>query len=222
MRRITIYLTTAFLTFGFGWAGSLAVGKITSAIDTLVSTPDPVSAISPLPFFLDKEHEYEDEIYSVTIHRLYIGHHKKLVIVESPTSAYESVACENAEDSATGCNIVSEIEKETLENYVDKNRNSDHVHITNLGLEYQFITAQESFEIFSNYGAGGWETFYERFPDSTGIIRFSRIGFNERHDQAFLYVENTCGSLCGSGSFVLLDRHGDDWQVVKETPVWES
>jgi len=36
------------------------------------------------------------------------------------------------------------------------------------------------------------------------------------------YVSNWCGGLCASGSYVVMEKRGAAWQVVKEIYMWVS
>jgi hypothetical protein len=62
----------------------------------------------------------------------------------------------------------------------------------------------------------GWENLYKRYPEATGIIRVSAIGFNPERTQALVYVERGCGATCGQGGYVLLSKEGKVWKVQKE------
>jgi len=44
-------------------------------------------------------------------------------------------------------------------------------------------------------------------------LAFSRIGFNGDSTQALVYLMKSCGRLCSTRYFVLLDRRGDLWTV---------
>ena len=61
----------------------------------------------------------------------------------------------------------------------------------------------------------GWRDFERRNALAPGSVSVSRIGFDPSGSQALLYVDFACGSLCGSGRFVLLERVGSTWRVVK-------
>jgi hypothetical protein len=56
----------------------------------------------------------------------------------------------------------------------------------------------------------------------SGIIRFSRVGFNSGRDEALVSVDSTCGSLCGSGDLFLLRRIAGKWTIVGRANLWVS
>ena len=58
-----------------------------------------------------------------------------------------------------------------------------------------------------------WEAFYERFPGSAGISRLSRAGFNADSTQALVRIDTSCGSLCGSTDYVVVEKAVDRWHI---------
>lgn len=89
-----------------------------------------------------------------------------------------------------------------------------------LKLKHVVVENHELEKIFK--GAGSWGDFYSRYPNSQGIIAFSRVGFNADRSQARVYIEHTCGGLCGTGHYVLLEKGAEGWRVVKREMVWIS
>ena len=89
-----------------------------------------------------------------------------------------------------------------------------------LKVKHVLVDKQEIEKIFN--GGGWWEEFYKRYPDSGGLIIFSRAGFNAAMNQALVYIQHGCGGLCGTGHYVLLEKSVDGWRVVKRNMVWIS
>lgn len=71
-------------------------------------------------------------------------------------------------------------------------------------------------------GQDYWGAFYGQYPHSPGILAFSRVGFSRTMDQAFVYVDNTCGSLCGVGEYYLLSKKNGLWKVEAVFLLWVS
>ena len=65
-----------------------------------------------------------------------------------------------------------------------------------------------------------WRRFYARYPDSPGLVRLSRVGFDRAREQALVFVYHICGGRCGTGGYVLLSRAGEQWEVVGELGVF--
>jgi hypothetical protein len=58
------------------------------------------------------------------------------------------------------------------------------------------------------------EPLREKYPDASGVITLSRVGFNRDMTEALVeVVRGLCGKGCGEGAFVLLAREGGRWKV---------
>jgi hypothetical protein len=90
-----------------------------------------------------------------------------------------------------------------------------------LPVPYQIVASSEMHSIFGTPG-DVWGRFYEKYPNSTGLLRLSRVGFNSDGNQAAFYISNYCGGLCGGGYFVLMEKVNSNWKVVQEVQVWVS
>jgi len=86
---------------------------------------------------------------------------------------------------------------------------------------YQIVSSSEMHSIFGTPG-DTWGRYDEKYPNSTGLLRLSRVGFNSDGNQAAFYISNHCGGLCGGGYFVLMEKVNFDWKVVQEVQVWVS
>ena len=67
-----------------------------------------------------------------------------------------------------------------------------------------------------------WRRFYEKYPSSSGIVSFSRPGFNNEMNQAVVSTARSCGGLCGAGYFILLTKDQGRWKVRSKTNTWVS
>jgi len=88
---------------------------------------------------------------------------------------------------------------------------------------YVLVTQKELDRLWDNCDAGrrcGWDLFYDKYPGSSGIITFSRVGFSSKGDEAVAYLGNRRGWKSGTGYFVFLRKQGDQWQVIKSVVVW--
>ena len=74
-------------------------------------------------------------------------------------------------------------------------------------IPYQLIMAAQ---IDTNSNAG-WETFYQRYPDSGGWIELSAVGFNNDKTVAVVSMAHHCGALCASGRFHVLEKKNGRW-----------
>lgn len=78
-------------------------------------------------------------------------------------------------------------------------------------LEYQ--------EIFESKA---WDEFYRRYPESGGIVKVSRVGFNHARTQALLTLSHLRADEAGSGWIALMEREADQWREVRTVSLWIS
>ena len=52
----------------------------------------------------------------------------------------------------------------------------------------------------------GWKPFYDKWPDSGGFVRVSAVGFDRTKTRALVYIDHSCGALCGGGTHHLLEK----------------
>jgi hypothetical protein len=79
---------------------------------------------------------------------------------------------------------------------------------------YELISREELNNISQGSGrsvVGFWEHFYQRYPGSGGYTSLSAVGFNSTRTEALVYVAHRCGSLCGSGEYVFLQKQNGQW-----------
>lgn len=57
-------------------------------------------------------------------------------------------------------------------------------------------------------------------PRLIGVLRFSRVGFAPRQDQALVYVEEERADGTGSGFLILLERKGSGWNFLDTEVLW--
>ena len=89
-----------------------------------------------------------------------------------------------------------------------------------LPLQYQLVSAEKIGSILRDIS--DWPEYYRQYPGAQGHMRLSRVGFSPDGKQALFYSSNWCGGLCASGSYVVMEKHGSAWKMVKETYMWVS
>jgi hypothetical protein len=70
----------------------------------------------------------------------------------------------------------------------------------------------EHAEVLASVGYLG-SRFRDVFPGARGVVRFSRVAYDEEGRLALLYVSINCGVLCGEDVLYLLERDGSEWTV---------
>lgn len=110
----------------------------------------------------------------------------------------------------------------TLNNYRLKNTQSHRI-AERFNISYPHtLLDQENFDEIFKEGCTGWCKFHENYPDASGFIRFSSVGFDRMGTQALVCVSHGCGGLCGSGGYVVLAKQGEEWKIQKWLIAWVS
>ncbi|MEM7542361.1 MAG: hypothetical protein AAF384_12375 [Pseudomonadota bacterium] len=110
-----------------------------------------------------------------------------------------------------------------LVDWRDKNLTPETIVETfELPINYQMLSGEHLTEIFVDEDAyAGWRRYYERFQDSAGILRISRVGFDSNQSAALVYMEHQCGLECGQGRVVYLTYDPKEgWQPLLSIIVW--
>lgn len=91
----------------------------------------------------------------------------------------------------------------------------------NLGLPYNLLSEADRRLIF-NINQDGWQEFYNRYPNASGIITLSNVGFNLTATQALVYFGNQSNWLAGAGYYVLLKKTNGVWVMEQQVMTWIS
>jgi hypothetical protein len=57
----------------------------------------------------------------------------------------------------------------------------------------------------------GWEGFRNSFPDSSGYLILSGVGFNADKTIALVYVEHRCANMCSQAQYYILKKSHGHW-----------
>ena len=225
MRRHSIRLLIAVLTFIFGVSIFQVSQWGSTLVDRFLATNN--TDVSPITLPRLNSDEEANEIYRLLVHQKFIFNDEiKLIVLHAETtcplywdeSASEKLGITEAFHQTMN-KLMPEAEVQTLDNYLLSNKTRQELKVWNLGINYVTIKDSDLPDVsLESY----WESFYRRYPHSSGLVFFSKVGFNDRHDQAFVYVATSCGGLCGGGDYVLLKKVNGEWIVSKEENLWVS
>jgi len=164
----------------------------------------------------------EYAVYSSLIQSMYVKEGVKTIVIGKHTQFYR-VNWANPEDYRKS--ILEElrpISQETIEDFEKKNEEKGELaRRLALTVKYVLLGNQSQATSPEDY-TKQWKEFYEKYPNSPGIISLSRVGFNSNKDQAVVYVANSCAGLCGKGYYVFLMKSDKGWIVQKEMMLWVS
>ena len=88
-------------------------------------------------------------------------------------------------------------------------------------IDYELVTSAQLEPIFCRH-CGFWPAYYKQFPGSQGFLTFSGVGFSADGTQAFFYFSNRCEGLCGTGDYVIMEKHDGRWIIQMEINMWVS
>lgn len=117
------------------------------------------------------------------------------------------------------------LRQSTIESFESRNMEPVELQASKfIGHNVTIITKEEKSQIFSSNikGTSQWPGFYERFPDTQGILSLSRVGVSTDGMQALLYYGNVSAGCGGVGEIVLLEKSENQWTIVKVLGVWKS
>lgn len=167
------------------------------------------------------------EVYSATLQDLFLkgretnGHLGVNLVVGDRTSSFqftEWVALEKSLDwSSTGVAV----DNRTIVDFAHKCTESIPLE-PRFTLPAKLVLVSHKDLLFPFDNGDYWSAFYERYPNSQGIIEVSRVGFNPKRNQALLCLSQGCGDLCGAGYYVLLAKDRDGWSVKHKVTQWVS
>jgi hypothetical protein len=154
------------------------------------------------------------KVYSALIRQRYVNDSTKLILVSAETANPDRSSPPDREDLRR---MLMPLTQSTIDSYKAKGQDiRELLNEFDLPVKYILIKKAEWDEMFKVDNFSGWESLFRKYPDASGIIRFSEIGFNAEHTQALVYVERGCGSTCAEGGYVLLSKEGEAWTIQKE------
>lgn len=222
MRLRKRYPAMALVTFLIGLTASYSLRAVSDRLlDFLTMDEVPQQAL------FDEVIESRD-VYSAILQQAFIRHrYRTVVIVTTSADCLLIDVNPNTDASPTVEQLyarertVMPVQLDAVADYAHKNETQGELSLKDLGIPNELISPEQVAELFEK-GGGGWDTFYKRYPGSLGLVSFSKVGFNARRDQAFVYVAKTCHWLCGDGEYILLNKEHGQWTVKVVQEIWES
>jgi len=220
MKRLTIRLVIAFITFGLG------VTVVTLWLDrhrspertpTSVSAPSMIQPAPPPAHPASRDEEYA--VYSALLDGVWIspgdGGKIKLLVINDQTSvddySPEKVFKMYKEPLTPALSAA-------LRDYNVKNGQPRQLTKSfDIKFDYALVSKREFDAFFKGKNLGeDWESYYRKYPGSPGYISLSRVGFSPGMAQAVVYMEYVCGSLCSNGSYFILSKENGEWRETKK------
>lgn len=232
MSRYFLRIAIAILCFSIGLFGAWASGYWKSFEDFIVDRFSKEETIKfmltdygyeiPVSFTYEKD---EKEVYQATFQELfgYPGLDSLFVseITNSKRNCQDEPELDCTSFAPPSAEMLEGVEGETYKDYSLKNRNLYKIDsLPDLPFR-AYIRREEPLPfLYTEEELTSWFKkdlkFYEGHPNST-FASISRVGFNPRRTQAFVYVHRHGGiHFWATGSFILLKKVGGVWKVEKE------
>ena len=155
------------------------------------------------------------KVYSALIRKRYVKESTNLILVFAETSPNPDR--QSPPDREDLRRILIPMTQSTIDSYKAKGQDiRDLLNEFDLPVKHMLIKKAEWDEMFKVDIMSGWESLYRKYPEASGIIRLSEIGFNAEHTQALVFVMHGCGATCAEGGYVLLSKEGEDWRIEKQ------
>jgi hypothetical protein len=105
-----------------------------------------------------------------------------------------------------------------------RSRNAEvYTLVPNLDVELDYaLMPEEEFEKILRRGGSDWVRFHETYPEASGVVSFSRVGFGANEDEALVLMGYVCGDLCGAGGLYLLVKEEGSWKIQESLMEWIS
>jgi hypothetical protein len=142
----------------------------------------------------------------------------KLVIAQETTNFDMCLKEENLKPSS------EELSVPAVADYLKVNQHSWILQWNiQIATPYLLVPRADILDLFQTKGVDGWEKFHKQYPQSSGWVELSAVGFDTEKKNAAVYVGHHCGWLCGGGGVKLLEKKADKWEVVGGTGcLWAS
>jgi hypothetical protein len=132
---------------------------------------------------------------------------------------YKSLLCTKAKE------LLPVIDTTLFDNYTKANARSYNLgnFFNASGKDIKLVASAELGYIFSSQDLNqNWNLFYSRYPDSGGVVEFTRVGFNKDHTQAITQIICTSATLDASGQILILTKVNNRWKITSTISNWQS
>jgi hypothetical protein len=167
----------------------------------------------------------EPLIYAVVIEELFAGKKLsdkpiKLLLLENQTRFDDFEGDKAITAAPNSAPMFTGLKPDTIQSLI--RQNSRPYPLTNpakTSLKVQLIDGKIAQETVQN---NRWQKLYADHPDCSGIVSFSKVGFDKDGKQALVYVAHVYGEDAGRGTILFLQKTGQQWKVQAKAVNWVS
>ena len=146
----------------------------------------------------------------------------KLIVINDHTTAIEG-SCSRDNIAKYNQRITKDELRPLFENLQTRSKESVSLdRLFNIKHDYVLLDERTFADFFRAKDLEGWEDFYKKYPDSSGYISLSRVGFNTTRTKAIIFRKQNCGPLCSSGDYILFEKIDGKWKDVGRFNCWIS
>lgn len=167
-------------------------------------------------------------IYDAVIKRIFVENVPEekridLLVIQERTILQDKAIQGLRDGSVLLSRNVASVDEATLEDLEARNKEPQSLSsLFSIPMNYTIVGTQELKNSFggSSDASEAWKRFYRRYPNSSGLIGLSRVGFNGKKNQALVLLERSCGPECADGQIVLLSKENNVWAVRQVLTLW--
>lgn len=105
-------------------------------------------------------------------------------------------------------------DKETVDSFLARNQESNPLKPNlDLALDYQLLSQEEVDEFQPQSESGGWDVFNEKYPDASGFLTLSKVGFNSDLSQALVFFKLSLFDQLLEGGYYFMVWQDGEWVV---------
>lgn len=143
-----------------------------------------------------------------------------------PGDRYGVLSSEAQTVDATDTSVLGSVDKAIVRSVAARNKVAHQLPQLVLCSRMKLVSSATLDALFSEKckkaGACGWPGFYHAFSKATGVTWLSLPGYSANGKTAVVFVSGACGSLCGAGSFWILNKVDGKWVVSSSVSAWIS
>lgn len=145
-----------------------------------------------------------------------------LLVLEERTSLQEKVGIDLDKVFLRFQKEIPNVEKEVFDDLKTKNKQAEQLGAAlDIPIKYTIVSKEDlKKSIGEGDPASMWTRFYKAYPNSSGLVSVSRVGFNRNMSQSLVYLERSCGPHCADGRIVFLTKEPVGWVVQKIHILW--
>lgn len=150
-------------------------------------------------------------VYEVLFDSLLIFPDTQVLVLQCSTETWQQIGDFTA--------LFPGIEESTVANFQERNDQMQAFRYYPAGpVTVHYLSPGDFLGILNE---GGWQLFYNHYPEASGFSAFSLPGYNGTHTQALVYSTTMWGYLAGQGILICLEK-AEKWQIKGITTVWIS